>query len=404
MRLLFLVAYVCPLIAAQMCVQCVPGKYRSNSVFTQLCENCALNTYTPSHGMTACQPCPANSSSVVGSSTCTCVRNYVKAVSSNECFFECATGLVPVRGGCECPVGTSGPPNGPCVECAVHTYASQVDTRTCTACPEGMRSVVGSVSIDACMCGVGFVKDLSGTCNALSDVSVVLKFEVVVALPPSVTAEDLRKTILQTVSVAYNISAEYLVVDIVFEGGGSGRRLMQTGRYTVTVRILFQSGASLEYVNATQTQVGVLGVNVLNAGILLQSTTALFNVSTVTLQESRDEKGVFNANSQTIVSCDLLPWLDELGEAQACVLTCLVNEDVYAVVYLEGVYVLGCRPKPDKGVVTAARTSTPAPTQAAATMDGSGIAIAGGVVGGVVSICVIACIIYRTGKGSANEA
>ena len=98
------------------------------------------------------------------------------------------------------------------------------------------------------------------------------------------------------------------------------------------------------------------------------------------------------------MSCRLVPWLDEVGEAQACELTCRVDEDVYAVMYLQGVYVLGCRPKPDTRVVTPAPTSAPTPVAASA---GAPIAaIAGGVAGGVGLLVFVACLIHFKSKPS----
>jgi hypothetical protein len=250
------------------------------------------------------------------------------------------------------------------------------------------------------MCGVGFVKDSTGICSELLDVSVVLSFDLVLVLPASVTTEDVQQTILRVVSAAYNISVEYLIVDIEFQPVASTRRLMQTGTYLVTVRILFESGTSLTFVNTTQNNVAVLDVDVLTAGILLQPTNTSFTVTTVTLRESRDEQGVFNVNSQEVVSCVLVPWVDELGEAQACALTCRNDEDAYAVVYLQGLYVLGCRPKPETPVVPPRSTPTPTPT--ATSTDTSTIAIAAGVVGGIVGISGIACVIYSTGRKSSE--
>jgi hypothetical protein len=250
------------------------------------------------------------------------------------------------------------------------------------------------------MCGVGFVKHSTGSCSELLDVSVVLNFDVALVLPASVTTEDVKQTILRVVSAAYNISVEYLVVDIVFQPAVSSRRLMQTGTYLVTVRILFESSTSLAYVNQTQNNVAVLNVGVMTAGILLLPTNTSFTVNTITLRGSRDEKGVFNANSKEVVSCVLVPWVDELGQAQACTLTCRVDEDVYAVVYSQGLYVLGCRPKP---VTTPMSTTTPTPAESSTDTVWmvifnvfGGVAIFGGVVGGLVALVVIICIICCT--------
>jgi hypothetical protein len=138
----------------------------------------------------------------------------------------------------------------------------------------------------------------------------------------------------------------------------------------------------------------------MTAGILLLPTNTSFTVNTITLRGSRDEKGIFNANSKEVVSCVLVPWVDELGQAQACTLTCRVDEDVYAVVYSQGLYVLGCRPKP---VTTPMSTTTPTPAESSTDTVWmvifnffGGVAIFGGVVGGLVALVVIICIICCT--------
>lgn len=410
MRLIFIVACLCRVISSQMCIQCVPGKYRSTEMFTNACQNCALNTYSPSARMTTCYPCPPNSTSAVGSSTCTCVLNYVKTGNGQDCMFQCAPGLVVFGSGCECPAGTSGRSNGPCTTCREHTFAAEANMRTCTDCPAGMRSVAGSVSTDACTCGVGFVKDGS-VCKELLDVSVVLTFDLVMTLPASVTTQDVQQTILNTVSAQYNISSSYVVVTIEFMPAVR-RRLLQAGTYVVTIRILFDVSTSLVQINQTQQDVGVLSAAIADTVIMHVATTTNYTNSTngtnlsnrtssmtplftiaITLRGSRDERGVYNTNSQNVVSCNLVTWQDDIGTAQACELTCRSNEDVYAIMYFEGLYVLGCRPKPQPPG-TPAPPPTLVPTPATASLEQSSIgAIVGGVAGALVVIGGICCYI-----------
>jgi len=424
MRLFFIVACLCRLISSQTCVRCAPGKYRSTAMFTNACQNCAANTYSPSAAMTTCYPCPQNSTSAVGSSTCTCVLNYVKTQNGQDCMFQCAPELVVFGAGCECPAGTSGPSNGPCTACREHTFAAAANMRTCTDCPAGMRSVAGSVSSDACTCGVGFVKDRS-VCKELSDVSVVMTFDLVMTLPASVTIQTVETTILTAISAQYNISSAYLVVTVEFVPAVR-RRLLAAGTWVVTVRILFGVDTSPAQVNQTQQNVGVLSAAVVNTAvnrlatnatytnrtnntnstnstISTISTTPSFSVVTITLRASRDETGVYNTDSHTVVSCNLITWQDEIGSAQACELTCRSNEDIYAATYFQGMYILGCRPKPAPPGTPAPPGAPAPPSSTPASLEQSSTgAIVGGVVGAAVAviggICVyIACRKPRTG-------
>jgi hypothetical protein len=37
----------------------------------------------------------------------------------------------------------------------MHTFSSSAGVRTCTDCPDAMRSPAGNVSVDTCLCGAG---------------------------------------------------------------------------------------------------------------------------------------------------------------------------------------------------------------------------------------------------------
>jgi hypothetical protein len=209
---------------------------------------------------------------------------------------------------------------------------------------------------------------------------------MVLEQPSNVTLEEVRRAISRAVSVAYNISEEFLVVEVSLLPVTSIRRLLQmpvwTMQYSITIRVLFPAGASESTVNETQSTLGTINT-VLQAGLQTESSGVQFNVLNSTVPVVQNVEGVFNANSREVVSCTLVPWQDERGTAQACARTCGVDEDVVAVAYVQGLFVLDCR----------RRTSTPAPPPPGlpppppAPESSANIgAIVGGVVGGVVVV------------------
>lgn len=387
MKMLFVLICVSYASAAEMhmCVRCTPGKYQTGTSNLP-CTDCAMNTYSPSYGMTGCANCEPNSISAPGSSSCECVQNYARATNSSGCTFACAYGRVQVGSTCQCPRGSNGTDSGACALCPVHTYASQVGARVCTACAAKMRSAAGSISEDACTCGVGFVKEASA-CTELLKVSVVAQVDMVLEQPSNVTLEQVRQAISRAVSVAYNISEEFLVIDVNLRPVASVRRLLQmpvwTMTYSITIRVLFPAGASESTVNQTQSTLGSINT-LLQAGLQSESSGVQFSVLNSTVPVVRNVQGVFNANSREVVSCTLVPWQDERGAAQACQRNCGVDEDVVAVAYVQGIFVLDCK----------RRTSTPAPAPpglpppppAAAESSANIGVIVGGAVGGLVAV------------------
>ena len=397
MKVSFLLLCVGYASAAQthMCVLCSPGKYQTRTSNLP-CTDCAFNTYSPSYGMTACASCEQNSISAPGSSSCECLLNYVRADNSSACTFGCADWRVQVGYTCECRAGSYGTDRGACTLCPVHTYASQVGSRVCTACPAQMRSAAGSVSEDACTCGVGFVRE-GNACTELLPLSVVAQVDLVLQQPSNATFADVRQAILETVSMSYNISAKFIVVDIVLLPISSIRRLLQsvlTVQYSVSIRVLFPAGYSQSLVNQTLSTLGTINT-LLQAGLQTESSGMQFNVLNTSVVVARSVDGVFNTNSRQVVSCTLVPWQDELGAAQACERKCGVDEFLIAVAYVQGLFVLDCQRK----------TSTPAPAPPGqvllpAESSTSIGAIVGGVAGGIVVVAaaLICCICRAQNK------
>lgn len=398
MNVLFVLAYLGCASAAhpQMCIICLPGKYQTRASNVP-CQDCAFNTYSVSSGATACTSCEQNSFSSPGSSNCTCALNYARASNSSSCTFACDDGRVQVGYTCECPAGMNGTDRGVCALCPVHTYSSQVGSRVCTLCPVQMRSAAGSVSEGACMCSVGFVKQDSA-CIELLPVSVVTQVDIVLQQSSTVDLEEVRQAISTAVSVELRIPEVYIIVDVALLLVASFRRLMQTSfnttTYSVTIRVLFAANASDAFVNETQSAVGIVDTLLL-AGISTHTNGTKLTVLNSTVPMVRNVQGIFNPNSRELVSCTLVSWQDERGVAQACMRTCGANEDLVAVAYVQGLYVLDCQRK--TSTLTPAPPGQPPPPPGEPSSSTS--AIVGGVVGAVAFLLVLgsffACRICR---------
>ena len=205
MRLCFLLACICRLVSADVCVMCTPGKYQTG-FSSHPCRACEVNTHAPASGMTTCIACANNSASAPGSSRCACVYGYTRTNSSSECSL---------------------------------------------------------------VCDAGFAKNVDGACVQLSEASVVLKLDMTLALPEGATTDEVQLAILGAVSAAYNISPEYLQVTVTLVLPASRRRLLQTSaaRYAVEVRVLFQAGTSAADVSAMQSRLSTIDSTQLNAAL-----------------------------------------------------------------------------------------------------------------------------------------
>ena len=111
------------------CVACVPGKYKDTNG-TAVCTTCPANSYEPD----------------------------IAAVIVTNC--TCNTGFDGADGGpCTgCALGKYKNNNDttPCVECPADTYIDVQGSAYCKTCPEFTTSPVGSGSIDACLCKLGY--------------------------------------------------------------------------------------------------------------------------------------------------------------------------------------------------------------------------------------------------------
>ena len=127
-------------VMAYQCMQCIPGKYKSE-IANNVCVQCPSNTYLNYSGAddrSDCIDCPANMQSPWGTDAIT---------------------------GCICNVGFYGPPGGPCTRCQTGTYAAVAGQASCTACPANQDSPLQSDEITDCACVQGYTGPNGGNCS-----------------------------------------------------------------------------------------------------------------------------------------------------------------------------------------------------------------------------------------------
>lgn len=127
-------------IAAYQCMQCIPGKYKSE-IANNVCVQCPYDTYLNYAGaddLSDCVSCPANMNSPYGTDAIT---------------------------GCICNVGFYGPPGGPCAPCQTGRYAAVPGQTACTACPAHQDSPLQSDEITDCACVMGYTGPNGGVCE-----------------------------------------------------------------------------------------------------------------------------------------------------------------------------------------------------------------------------------------------
>lgn len=209
-------------IAGGPCEQCSIGTYKALNGSAS-CVHCPADTYMAELGASRCLACPANSISNLGSddiARCVCHAGYTgpnggpcdpcglgqyKSVNgSGGCMlcgvatYQNATGSSTCRSctpfsssltgqqsptGCLCIAGHTGSDGGPCSACAAGeykaqngsdscllcrggTYSNESAASTCTSCTAQSFSAVGSDTIEACRCDVGYEGRDGGPCSA----------------------------------------------------------------------------------------------------------------------------------------------------------------------------------------------------------------------------------------------
>ena len=384
---------------AYRCSVCAAGKYKSG-IDHSLCLDCAENTYSATLGATACVACGVNSRAPRGSSTCACDAGYVKAVGSMHCS-GCSDGLVLVNAKCECPSGSSGPSSGPCALCAagkfkttvggaacedcpMHTYQTQTGARNCTACPGALRAAAGSTSQGMCECGVGFLQRTDNTCEELLPRFVEVSFEIQttidaldMARAQAAVANAIKEAVLMEWTNKYNVSREYLIVEVVAIVE-PGRVLLTTNvKFEIVVRRIFPVDTSMASVDMVVVAVSNFSANQLEVVLPSRNSSVNYPSSTVTKFEiigttttsSQAIEGTLNLRLNAVVTCTLIPWYDTVGgTSQACDVTCSADQEKGVIAYVNGLYILACV---NKRVETSVVQTTPAPAPAPVATDTS---------------------------------
>lgn len=371
---------------AYRCSVCSAGKYKSG-IDHSLCLDCAENKYSATIGATTCVSCGAHSTAARGSSTCACDAGYVKTGESMDCS-GCSNGLVLVNGKCECPSGSSGPSSGPCVlctagkfkstvgstaceDCPMHTYQTQTGARNCTACPDALRATAGSTSQDMCECGVGFLQRTDDTCEELLPRFVEVRLEIETTVETrdqnqtqTAIVDAIKEAVLTAWISEYNVSREYLIVEVV-EIVESARRLLTTTiRYVIVVRRIFPADTSVSFVDTVVLSVANFSAVDLEVFVSARGTdfNGTKNVSKLEIRGTAASVqavvAVLNLKLNEVVTCTLIPWSDTGGTSQACDKVCTVDQDRVAVAFLDGQYILSCV---DRRVETSAVQTTPLP-------------------------------------------
>ncbi|XP_063675044.1 uncharacterized protein LOC134811864 [Bolinopsis microptera] len=113
---------------------CPPGQRKSGS---NKCYECGPNTYSPEPSTsTSCLSCPSRSTSLTGSTYCSCDEGTYMSSDHNECL-ECPTNSTSLNGSSFC-------------SCVAGTYL-YVDLSSCVACSSGTVSKEGGTAPDDCV-------------------------------------------------------------------------------------------------------------------------------------------------------------------------------------------------------------------------------------------------------------
>lgn len=402
---LMLVFYCLTSTQAYRCSVCSAGKYKAG-IDNSLCLDCAENTYSATLGATACVPCGTHSSAPRGSSACACEPGFAKTGESMDCS-GCSNGLVFLNGKCECPAGSSGPSSGPCALCAagkftaavgsalcadcpMHTYQAQTGATNCIACPGALRAAAGSTSPGMCECGVGFLQR-ADACEELLPRFVEVRFEIqttvdapnqnqtqsVIETQP-VIAEAIKEAVLLAWISEYNVSREYLVVEVVAIVEPGRRLLATTIRYMITVRRIFPADTSVAFVDAVV--LSVANFSAADVEVLVPASGDINGTANVTKLEITGTAvsvqaivGLLNLKLNAVVTCELITWHDTAGAtSQVCDKECGMGQGKIAAAFVDGQYILGCvdRRVETSVVQTTPVPSTPAPTPAPASAPG----------------------------------
>lgn len=113
---------------------CPPGNRKGEK---NTCTQCAPNTYSPDpNNKTSCLPCPRRSSSLLGSTSCSCDENFYMGLAGDKCL--------------ECPRNSHSMKGSDFCICEAGKYLHK-DYNSCVRCPYGSVSKAGSMSAADCI-------------------------------------------------------------------------------------------------------------------------------------------------------------------------------------------------------------------------------------------------------------
>lgn len=132
------------------CIKCEAGKFKTD-VGNHSCSLCYPGKYSVAIGSTtnsSCKDCVAGTYSHAGASDCvTCPEHSTSPVASERIE------------ACECVAGFTGPDAGPCTQCAIGKYKTDVGSHECTACPDNSTTTtLNNTDISGCVCMPRYTK------------------------------------------------------------------------------------------------------------------------------------------------------------------------------------------------------------------------------------------------------
>ena len=141
---------------------CPPGQKKSDS---NKCYECEPNTYSPEpNTSTSCLSCPSRSSSLTGSTYCSCNEGTYMSTDNEECL-ECPRNSTSLNGSsfCSCVAGTYLYSDlSSCVLCPKGTVSKEggTDPSDCVSCPAGSVPL-NNGQVCSCEKGYGWESGLS---------------------------------------------------------------------------------------------------------------------------------------------------------------------------------------------------------------------------------------------------
>jgi len=185
------------------CEPCPVGSFKLISGPSE-CQVCPVNYYSSGPGTIACSDCHTNSVSIVNSTSieaCICIAGFGAALVNDlpECT-QCVGGQFKnLSGSCEtCGVGTfavDGLGAG-CEDCTAGKYTNAPGSASCLSCRDNSNSLVGSSSINACLCVVGYEFATSCTACKYGYYKNSEANTMCLACPPGATTSDTASSAL----------------------------------------------------------------------------------------------------------------------------------------------------------------------------------------------------------------